>query len=82
VVKAGQLDLTGDRDLVCEVDLLGQVHQELRNPNAKKAHGEVHTPTVIADGIARAMLAGMPMGPYRPDGSAANGTAASPGVLL
>jgi hypothetical protein len=39
VVKAGQLAVTGDRDLACEMDLLGHVYQELRNPKARKPMG-------------------------------------------
>ena len=58
VVKAGQLTLTGDRDLAREVDLLGHVYQELRNPKAKKAHGEIFTPAVLATAMARMTLAG------------------------
>jgi hypothetical protein len=58
VVKAGQLTLTGDRDLAREVDLLGHVYQELRNPKAKKAHGEIFTPAPLATAMARMTLAG------------------------
>ena len=57
VVKAGQLDVTGDRDLVGEVDLLGHVYQELRNPKARKAHGEIYTPAPLATAMARLTLA-------------------------
>ncbi len=55
-VKAGQLTLTGNRDLARQVDLLGHVYQELRNPKARKAHGEIYTPTPIATAIARLTL--------------------------
>lgn len=58
VVKAGQLALTGDRALAREVDLLGHVYQELRSPKAKKAHGEIFTPAVLAMAMARMTLAG------------------------
>jgi len=58
VVKAGQLNVTGDRDLACEVDLLGHVYQELRNPKARKAHGEIYTPAPIATAMARLTLDG------------------------
>jgi hypothetical protein len=43
-VDSGQLSLTGDRDRVCEVDLLGYAYQLLRNAKAQKAHGEMYTP--------------------------------------
>jgi N-6 DNA Methylase len=58
LVKAGQLTVTGDRDLACEVDLLGHVYQELRNPKARKAHGEIYTPAPLATAMARLTLAG------------------------
>jgi hypothetical protein len=58
VVTAGQLDLTGGRDLACEVDLLGYAYQELRNPKAKRAHGEVYTPSESASIMARVILVG------------------------
>jgi len=58
VVKAGQLSLTGDRHLACEVDLLGHVYQELRNPKARKAYGEIYTPAPLATAMARLTLAG------------------------
>jgi len=58
VVRAGQLALTADRDLAREVDLLGRVYQELRNPAAKKARGEVYTPGPVATLMARMVLAG------------------------
>jgi hypothetical protein len=58
VVRAGQLALTADRDLAREVDLLGRVYQELRNPAAKKVRGEVYTPAPLATVMARMTLAG------------------------
>jgi hypothetical protein len=57
VIKAGQLDLTGHREIAAEIDLLGRVYQHLRSSGAKKAHGEVYTPTAIADAMARQTLA-------------------------
>jgi len=57
VIKAGQLKLTADRRAQ-EVDLLGHVYQELRNPRAGKARGEVYTPTGLALAIARMTLTG------------------------
>lgn len=44
VVKAGQLTVTGNRELVCKVDLLGHVYQELRNPKAKRHTGRSTLP--------------------------------------
>jgi hypothetical protein len=58
IVRAGQLALTADRDLTREVDLLGRVYQELRNPGAKKARGEVYTPAPLATLMARMALSG------------------------
>ncbi len=49
--------MTGNRELACEADLLGHVYQELRNPKAKKAHGEIHTPASIARVLAARVLA-------------------------
>jgi hypothetical protein len=57
VVKAGHLTVTGNRELGCEVDLLGYVYQELRNPKAKKAHGEIYTPVPVARVLAAQVLA-------------------------
>ena len=62
VVKAGQLDLTGNRSVSAEVDLLGHVYQQLRSDKAKKAHGEIYTPTALADALARMGLTGIKPG--------------------
>lgn len=58
VVQAGLLTLTADRHRVCEADLLGIVYQELRNPRAGKARGEVYTPAGLATAMASLTLAG------------------------
>lgn len=73
VVQAGQLELTADRDLACEVDLLGHAYQELRNPKAKQAHGETYTPTEVAAAMARLLLAGAEPGQSICDPAAGTG---------
>lgn len=52
-LRSGQLQLTGDDDTVCEVDLLGWLWQELHSQNSRQATGQFFTPAPIADMLAK-----------------------------
>lgn len=73
VVKAGLLDVTLDRVKAREVDILGQVHQELRSKAAKQWQGQFYTPASVADLIARMTLVGATSGQSICDPTAGTG---------
>jgi hypothetical protein len=73
VVKAGLLDVTLDRETVCEVDILGHVHQELHSKGAKQWQGQFYTPGSAADAIARMTLTGAKPGQSICDPAAGTG---------
>jgi len=58
VATAGLLSQTADRRRARDMDLLGVVYQELRNPKAGKTRGEVYTPAALAAAMARLTVSG------------------------
>ena len=61
-VKSGLLELTLDRDVARQVDLLGCVYAMMRSQTAKAARGEFYTPLHVAEMMAQVSLGGLSPG--------------------